>query len=65
VTQEQSRQGILREWRKQGPPGRHSSYASRQEFFAWLVMTRPDLLAFRSEDKWQAINGWLLRDERQ
>ena len=63
VTQEQCRQGILREWHQLGLQGRHSSYTDRQKFFAWLVRSRPDLLAFRSQEKWQTVNGWLLRNE--
>ena len=64
TTQDECRAGILREWAKQKPDRRHSSHAERQMFMIWIQKNRPELLEFRSRDKWQDIDGWLMKDER-
>ncbi len=64
ATQDECHAGILREWAKQKPSRRRSTDAERQMFVIWLQKNRPDLLEFRSRDKWQIVNGWLMKDER-
>lgn len=64
ATEDECRAGILGEWAKQKPARRRSSYAERQMFIIWLQKNRPDLLEFRSRDKWQEVNEWLVTDER-
>ena len=64
ATKDECEAGILREWQKQKPARRRSSYAERQIFIIWLQKNRPDLLEFRSRDKWQEVNGWLMKDEQ-
>ena len=64
ATEDECRAGILREWQKQKPDRRRSSYAERQMFIIWLQKNRPDLLEFRSRDKRQDVNDWLMEDEQ-
>jgi hypothetical protein len=64
ATQDECRAGILHEWRKQKPDRRRSSDAERQMFIIWLQKNRPDLLEFRSRDKRQDVNEWLMQDEQ-
>lgn len=64
ATQDECRAGILREWAKQKPDRRRSTYVERQMFFIWLQKNRGDLLEFRSRDKSQDVNGWLMKEER-
>jgi hypothetical protein len=63
-TQDECRAGILGEWQKQKPARRRSTDAERQMFVVWLQKNRPELLDFRSRDKWQIVYGWLIDDER-
>ena len=63
-TEDECEAGILREWAKQKPDRRRSTYVERQMFFIWLQRNRADLLEFRSRDKWQDVNGWLMQDEQ-
>lgn len=64
ATTDECQAGILDEWQKQKPDRRRSTYAERQMFIIWLQKNRPDLLEFRSRDKWQDVNEWLMTDER-
>lgn len=64
ATMDECRAGILVEWAKQKPDRRRSTDAERQMFMIWLQKHRPDLLEFRSRDKRQDVNEWLMKDER-
>jgi hypothetical protein len=63
-SEDECQAGILAEWQKQKPARRHSTQAERQMFMIWLQKNRPDLLEFRSRDKWQDVNEWLMKNER-
>lgn len=68
MKQSDAKTKILQLWsiqKRHWTPGDHNAfYHSASEFYDKLESDYPELLSFRSADKWQTIKGWINQHEK-
>ena len=68
ANQRESREAILKEWRRWQQKSTPLTYEEKMNFYLWLEKERPHLLEFRVSpeqqgDKWQTVHAWLNEDD--